>query len=345
MRSRSSKAAIAAFFPNPSDPNAPPAYGTVNGNAITLAQGATSYKDDIGPYPAVVLYYRAHKRTPCGVQVYQAMSVDCASGDGPAVVGAQNFVNNVDYWGIGSTSASLPCEVSQTLAWKLRHFGVHKRPFRRSSIVSSLSNLRDSMSAQRIVFAAILVSLHIGAVAAQAGATTSVTYKSMSWAVAALVERYGYIITLETPHYVYEDDLEDTPAENRNDLARYPLGRAPKILLEKWESHHAHHSVFNHDKRRRHGGCRPAVSREAVGDQCARSLPRRPKRRCISHRPRAGTRPSWELGSAVLYLRDSYLDPNSRTVGSRNGRRGDCGRECRRSRSRPNHAGAVANAK
>lgn len=49
-------------------------------------------------------------------------------------------------------------------------------------------------------------------------------------AVETLIEKYGYVITYEDPRYQNSDDLEDVTAAVRKDLARYPAGRAPRVV-------------------------------------------------------------------------------------------------------------------
>src|SRR5438132_601929 len=85
------------------------------------------------------------------------------------------------------------------------------------------------------LLAAAFALLHITPINAQnaSGAVESVTVGSMAEATDALVSRYSYVITLETPRYLYEGDLEDQPAQFRNDADRVAKGTAPKILIAK----------------------------------------------------------------------------------------------------------------
>src|SRR5579862_4771363 len=46
----------------------------------------------------------------------------------------------------------------------------------------------------------------------------------------ALDQRYGYVVTLETPPYVYEDDLQDEMAL-RNDSGRVSKSIGPKKIM------------------------------------------------------------------------------------------------------------------
>jgi hypothetical protein len=50
-------------------------------------------------------------------------------------------------------------------------------------------------------------------------------------AAAELTARYGYLITYEDPEFAYSDDIQDVTAEVRHDLAKYPPGRAHKVLV------------------------------------------------------------------------------------------------------------------
>lgn len=81
---------------------------------------------------------------------------------------------------------------------------------------------------------ATCVLLHTNVVDAQAviERTEAVTVGSVPEAMDALVERYGYVVTLETPPYVFEDDLQDEMAL-RNDSGRVSKSIAPKILTAK----------------------------------------------------------------------------------------------------------------
>jgi hypothetical protein len=63
-----------------------------------------------------------------------------------------------------------------------------------------------------------------------ADAPATVSVGSMPEAMDTLIERYGYVITLETPPYVYEDDLQDERAL-RSDL---DLDRLPKTGGPIW---------------------------------------------------------------------------------------------------------------
>src|SRR3981081_3157292 len=82
--------------------------------------------------------------------------------------------------------------------------------------------------------AAICVLLHTNVAGAQPAiaGTEAVTVGSVPEAMDALVERYGYVVTLETPPYVHEDDLQDEMAL-RNDSGRVSKSIAPKILTAK----------------------------------------------------------------------------------------------------------------
>lgn len=50
-------------------------------------------------------------------------------------------------------------------------------------------------------------------------------------AVLMLVSRFGYVITYEDPPYSYEGDLQDVTTQVRKDLANYPPGKAPKVIV------------------------------------------------------------------------------------------------------------------
>jgi hypothetical protein len=63
--------------------------------------------------------------------------------------------------------------------------------------------------------------------------TTTVPFRNIAEATDAMVTRYGYVITLETPRYVYEGDLEDQPLQSRNDADRVAKGTARRLLLAK----------------------------------------------------------------------------------------------------------------
>jgi hypothetical protein len=65
------------------------------------------------------------------------------------------------------------------------------------------------------------------------GNADNLPVKSMASAVDQLVSRYGYAITLEEPRLTYEGDLEDMPAQYRNDLGKYPHGEAPRVLVPR----------------------------------------------------------------------------------------------------------------
>jgi hypothetical protein len=77
---------------------------------------------------------------------------------------------------------------------------------------------------------ALLVVLALVNVSARAStnSTETVTVGSMAAVMDALVARYGYLVTLETPRYVFGDDLEDQSAQSRNDK-----GNGPRILMSR----------------------------------------------------------------------------------------------------------------
>jgi hypothetical protein len=66
--------------------------------------------------------------------------------------------------------------------------------------------------------------------------TTQLTVSGMAAAVDALVARYGYVITLEEPKLPFSGDFEDMKSTDRNDLDRYPSGKAPKTLVPRQTS-------------------------------------------------------------------------------------------------------------
>ena len=83
--------------------------------------------------------------------------------------------------------------------------------------------------------APMFLMLHLNVGVAQTaidGPTEVVKFRSLPEAVDALDKRYGYVITVETPPYVYEDDLQDESAL-RSNSSGVSKGAAPRILVAK----------------------------------------------------------------------------------------------------------------
>jgi hypothetical protein len=49
----------------------------VTGSQWTVNDGNTWGPDDVGVFPGLVTYYRAHRRAPCGATVFQQMQIQC----------------------------------------------------------------------------------------------------------------------------------------------------------------------------------------------------------------------------------------------------------------------------
>jgi hypothetical protein len=77
-----------------------------------------------------------------------------------------------------------------------------------------------------------MLHLNVGVTQTAIEGSESVTFLSLPEAVDALDKRYGYVITVETPPYVYEDDLQDERAL-RSDSGGVSKGTAPRILVAK----------------------------------------------------------------------------------------------------------------
>jgi hypothetical protein len=80
---------------------------------------------------------------------------------------------------------------------------------------------------------AMFLMLHVNGGVAQTAidGAEAATFRSLPEAVDALDKRYGYVITVETPPYVYEGDLQDERAlRNPSSLSK---STAPPIMVEK----------------------------------------------------------------------------------------------------------------
>jgi hypothetical protein len=89
-----------------------------------------------------------------------------------------------------------------------------------------------TQSAKSLAATCVLLDTNIVCAQPVSQGKEAVTVGSVPEAMDALVERYGYVVTLETPPYVYEDDLQDEMAL-RNDSGRVSKSIAPKILTAK----------------------------------------------------------------------------------------------------------------
>lgn len=94
------------------DPEGPPQITTVTGNAVPAQRGGT-YFDHVGANTAVVTYYRAHRRAPCGYHVYQSMRMQCDVNSAPIT-----YKTHVDQAGIGTTAVTnVRAGVAITKTW------------------------------------------------------------------------------------------------------------------------------------------------------------------------------------------------------------------------------------
>lgn len=90
-----------------------------------------------------------------------------------------------------------------------------------------------TQSAKALAVACVLLQASAIAAAPDTEVPQTVSVSSIPDAMDTLVKRYGYVVTLETPRYVYEGDLEEEPPQLPGDTHAISRGPGPRILRSR----------------------------------------------------------------------------------------------------------------